>query len=99
LELALAFRKVPGLESSILRGKTCNISTQGMYFTTHQRLALNDVLDFSLTFPGLAQGADVLLTGRARVLRVVQNLEKPSEPSGVAVVTEEYHILEPGTVA
>ena len=57
------------------------------------------MLDFSLTFPGLAQGADVLVTGRARVLRVVQNSETASEPAGVAVLTEEYHIAEPEAVA
>jgi hypothetical protein len=97
LKLAVSFRKVPGLKSEVLLGKTRNISTQGMYFTTDRPLALNDVLDFSLTFPGLAHGADVLVTGRARVLRVVQNVEKPSEPTEVAVVTEEYHILQPET--
>jgi hypothetical protein len=100
LKLAMAFRMVPGLkESDALLGETRNISTRGMYFTTGQPLALNEVLDFSLTFPGLAHGADVLVTGRARVLRVVQNSETASEPAGVAVVTEEYHILEPDVVA
>ena len=98
LKLAIAFRKVPGSKSDASLGQTRNISTQGMYFATDQLLALNDVLDFSLTFPGLAQGADVLVTGRARVLRVVPSSETPSELTQVAVVTEEYHILEPGAV-
>lgn len=94
LELSIAFRRVGLGENDLLLGKTRNISTRGMYFTTHQPLALNEVLDFSLTLPGLTHGADVLITGRARVLRVV-----PNEPAGVAVVTEEYHILEPEAVA
>ena len=95
LELAIAFRRMPAVgRNDVLLGKTRNISTQGMYFTTDQPLALNEVLDFSLTFPELAHGADVLVTGRARVLRIVQN-----EPAEVAVITEEYHILDPEALA
>ena len=62
-------------------------------------VALRDVLDFSLTLPGLAHGADVLVTGRVRVVRVIQNSELASGSVGIAVVTEEYHILEPEAAA
>jgi hypothetical protein len=70
-----------------------------MFFTAAHSVAFGDVLDFSLTLPGLAHGADVLVTGRARVVRVTQNSELASRPAGIAVVIEEYHILEPEAAA
>jgi hypothetical protein len=106
LRLAISFCRLSKVkeENNLITGErlvaeTSNISTGGIYFTTSQPLALNEVLDFSLTFPGLAHGANVLVTGRARVLRVRQNSQTPSESSGVAVLTEEYHILEPESAA
>jgi c-di-GMP-binding flagellar brake protein YcgR len=96
LKLAIAFRRVRGpRENDVLLGETGNISTGGMYVTTIHSLALKEVLDFSLAFPGLAHGVDVRVIGRARVVRMDQNSETASELAGVAMVTEEYHILEP----
>jgi hypothetical protein len=94
LNLRIVVRRVPTRENDVLYGKTHNISTGGIYFTTDRRLAVDEVLDFSLTLPRLAQGKDVLVTGRARVLRVAQ---KPtsSEPIGVAAVIENFHIVQP----
>ena len=102
LQLAISFcraskvKEENGLitEEKVL-GETSNISTGGIYFTTSHPLALNEALDFSLTFPGLTHGANVLVTGRGRVLRVMQNSQTTSESTGVAVLTEEYHIHEP----
>ena len=101
LRLAISFCRLSKVkeENNLITGErlvaeTSNISTGGIYFTTSQPLALNEVLDFSLTFPGLAHGANVLVTGRARVLRS-QNSQTTSESTGVAVLTEEYHIHEP----
>ena len=100
LKLAIAFRRVRGPgENDVLPGETGNISTGGMYVTTAYSLVLNEVLDFSLAFPGLAREGDVCVTGRARVVRVVHTPRISSETAGVAVVTEEYHILEPGAAA
>jgi PilZ domain len=105
LQLAISFRRVSGFkenlpgEKEVLGGETSNISTGGIYFTTAHALTLNEVLDFSLAFPGLAREGDALVTGRARVVRVVQIPPISSETAGVAVVTEEYHILEPGAAA
>jgi hypothetical protein len=101
LRVTAAFRRRPGLKGNqVLGGETANISTGGMYFTTTaQSLALDEVLDFTLTFPGLVHGADVRVIGRARVLRVVETSGSASEPAGVAVVTEEYHILGARTSA
>jgi hypothetical protein len=101
LKLAVDFRRVPGhKENEVLGGETANISTGGMYFTTvAQSLALDEVLDFTLTFPGLVHGADVCVIGRARVVRVVEASGSKSKSVGVAMVTEEYHILGARTSA
>ena len=100
LQVRIAFRRVPKLgQDSVLAGETRDISTGGMFFTAAHSVAFGEVLDFSLTLPGLAHGADVLVTGRARVVRVTQNSELASRPAGIAVVTEEYHILEPEAAA
>ncbi len=95
LDLPIVVRRTPTpRKTDVLYGKTHNISTCGVYFTTDQLLAVDEVLDFSLTFPGLAQGTDVLVTGRARVLRLVQK-STISEPTGVAAVIENFRIIQP----
>jgi PilZ domain-containing protein len=103
LQLAISFRRVPGPEEEgekeVLFGETGNISTGGIYFRTVHSLALNEILDFSLVFRGLAHGVDVRVVGRALVVRVGQKSETTSELTPVAVITEEYHILEPDATA
>ena len=81
-------------ESEVVYAKTQDISTRGIYFTTDRCLGVNEMFDFSLTVPGLAEGMDVLVKGRARVLRLVQKLAI-SEPMGVAAVIEDFHIVRP----
>lgn len=98
LELPISFQRVPEFRpNQVLRGDTLNISTRGIYFTTDRPLEVNEVVEFTVSFPGVAQGTVVLVVGRARVLRVVQNSETTSEPVGVAVLTEEFNIVEPHT--
>lgn len=107
LQLAISFRRVPEVsetdvvlgETEVLIGETGNISTGGMYFTTAHSLILSEVLNFSLAFPGLAHGADVRVTGRARVVRVAQTHPTAAGQIGVGVITEEYRILEPEAAA
>jgi len=74
-------------------GKTRNISTGGIYFTTERRLTVDEVVDFSLTFAGLVEGADILVRGRARVLRLAPRPEAISERLLVAATIEIFHIL------
>lgn len=96
LELPISFCRVPEFRlREVLRGETLNISTRGIYFTADRPLDVNEVLEFTVTFPGLTQGTVVLVVGRARVLRVVQNSETNREPLGVAVLTEKFNIVEP----
>lgn len=94
LDVPIIVSRVPTLkENDVLNGKTRNISTGGFFFTTDRRLAVDEVVDFSLTFTGLAEGADILVDGRARVLRLVQRPETISERVGVAAAIENFRIL------
>lgn len=95
LDLPIVIWRVPtSREYKVLYGRTHNISTRGIYFTIDRRLAVDEMVDFSVTFPELGGGVDVFLTGRARVLRLV---EKPItlEPIGVAALIENFHIVQP----
>ena len=94
LDLPIVVRR----ENEVLSAKTRNISTGGIYFTTDRRLAVDDVLDFSLTFVGLVEGTDVLVRGQARVLRLVQRPENIPGRVGVAAVIENFNILRPDQV-
>lgn len=99
LDVPIIVRRVSTLrDNDVLSGKIRNISTGGIYFTTDRRLAADEVVDFSLTFAGLIDGADILVRGRARVLRVVQKPETISERVGVAAVIENFQILRPDRV-
>jgi PilZ domain-containing protein len=96
LHLAISLRRerlrdASRQEERPLIGETVNISTTGMYFTTVHRLTLNEIVNFSVTFPGMAQGIDVCVVGRARVVRIVRNADTVSERFGIGVVTEECH--------
>lgn len=94
LDLPIVVRRGPSLrENDVINGETRNISAGGIYFTTDRRLAVDEVVDFSLTFAGLVEGADILVKGRGRVLRLVQKPEAVSERVGVAAAIENFHIL------
>jgi PilZ domain len=50
LNLSVVLRRVRTVrDKDTLNGKTSNISTEGMYFTTDRHLAVNEMVDFSLT--------------------------------------------------
>jgi hypothetical protein len=96
LNLSVVLRRVRTVrDKDTLNGKTSNISTEGMYFTTDRHLAVNEVVDFSLTFARLVGGTDVVVSGRARVPRSEPRRETISERVGVAAVIQDFHILRP----
>jgi hypothetical protein len=91
LELPINLRRAKIDE--VLLGETSNISTGGIYFTTNRLLAVNEVLEFSVNFPRLAEDTDVLVVGRARILRVEENPGTMSKAVGIAMLTETYRIV------
>lgn len=99
LDLSVVLRRAPTVrEKRLLNGKTRNISTRGVYFTTDRGLAVDEVIDFSLTFAGFVEGTDILVMGRARVVRLELNRETISEKVGVAAAIQNFHILRPDLV-
>ncbi len=77
-------------ESDLLYGKTRDISTRGLYFTTYQQLAPETKIDLSLYL--LTGGSPVLITAQAKVLRVQKERENSVENFGVAALIEKYGI-------
>jgi c-di-GMP-binding flagellar brake protein YcgR len=99
LDVPISVRRVPTLrDTDVLNGKVRNISTGGIYFTADRRLEADEVVDFSLTLARLVEGTDIVVRGRARVLRVVQKPETISGLAGVAAIIEDFDIRkdEPG---
>lgn len=98
LTLPVVIQRIPTLtESDLLYGKTRDISTRGLYFTTYQELAPETKIDLSLClFTG---GSRVLITAQAKVLRVQKHRGNRLESFGVAASIEKYGISkkQPGT--
>jgi hypothetical protein len=95
LVLPIVVRRTPTLtEADLFYGRTHDISTSGLYFTTNRRLALEEEFDFSLAFPGeSAQGVEVFVVGQAKVRRVEEKPEAAPEPVGVAAAIQKFHIV------
>lgn len=91
LMLHVVIRRVPTLtESDLLYGKTRDVSTRGLYFTTYQRLAPGTRIDLSLHF--LTGGSHVFINAQAKVLRVQKEREDSVELFGVGALIEKYGV-------
>jgi hypothetical protein len=91
LDLPIIVRR----ENEVLSAKTSDISTGGIYFTTDRQLAVDEVVDFSLSFAGLVEEEQILVRGRAKILRVVQRPGNIPGRVGVGAVIETFNILRP----
>src|SRR5687768_14233572 len=75
-----------------LYGTTNNVSTNGLYFTIDERLAVGTQLDFTLTMPAeLIEGTEVLICGHGRIVRVDERTEDVPQSIGIAAVVEKYY--------
>jgi hypothetical protein len=93
--LHVVIRRVPTLtESDLLYGKTRDVSTRGLYFTTYQQLAPGTKIDLSLHF--LTGGSHVFINAQAKVLRVQKQREDSVELFGVAALIEKYGVTRAG---
>jgi c-di-GMP-binding flagellar brake protein YcgR len=94
LTLLATIRRIPTLtESDLLYGKTRDISTRGLYFTTYQELAPETKIHLSLYFPN--ESNRFLFTAEAKVLRVQKEREDEVESFGVAALIEKLGIFRP----
>ncbi len=75
-------------------GQTRDISTRGVYFTTHKELAPGTEVDFTLTLPSeITRGNEVLVRAHGRIVRIDKRRDEDLETIGVAAVIERYDII------
>jgi len=87
-------------------GRTCDISTHGFYFKSHQGLSVGMNFWFSIMPPWeVAQPTHAFISGRARAVRVEEISESNVDRVGVGAVIERYkfgqaesstYLTEPG---
>jgi PilZ domain len=81
-------------ESASHRGQTRDISTRGVYFTTHRELTTGTEVDFTLTLPPeITHGSEVFVRAHGRVVRIDKRRDENFETIGVAAVIERYDII------
>ncbi len=96
LALPIVIFRLPKVkDTDPLRGRTRDISTHGLYFTTDRKLAQGAKLNFSLTLPReITSGTQVSITAEATVVRVEKKkAEDNIERVGVAAVIERFEII------
>lgn len=79
-------------QSSLLRSRTRDVSTRGVFFVIPQELPPGSLLDFSLTLPGdLTRGPDVFLHAHGRVVRTERKTEGGIQYIGIGASIETYN--------
>lgn len=95
LPLPMAIKRTPASEQfDILHGRTNDISTSGVCFTSQGRFTVGDKFEFSLTLPTEGMHVpEVFVEAQAMVVRVEQKTVNADTRSGVAAVIEAYKII------
>ncbi len=82
-------------QAGLPRGRTRDISTSGIYFTTYEPLTPGCAVAFTLVLPAdLTRGAEVLICAQGKVMRTEKRLENGIERMGVAATIERYEIVK-----
>jgi hypothetical protein len=88
------------MTSKFVHGKTHDVSTRGLYFTSSRRLAVGTRIGLSLTLPlDASDGSRVLVDAEAKVLRVEENPDNIAGRVGIAAVIDSYNIVRPKSAA
>src|SRR3979490_2607873 len=95
LPLTGEVRCVPmGTELELLHARMEDVSAQGLYFTSDQRLTVGTRFNFSLTLlREPTYDCYVVIVPQARVVRVVENAENVVKRVGIAALIERYNII------
>ena len=81
-------------EASSHGGQTRDISTRGVYFTTHKELSPGTEVDFTLTLPSeITRGDEVFVRAHGRIVRTDKRHDDGVDTIGVAAVIERYDII------
>src|ERR1700756_574349 len=87
LSLPVNVRLPVNRESAAHSGQTRDISTRGVYFTTHRELATGAEVDFTLTLPPeITHGSEVFVRAHGRIVRIDRRRDGEFEPIGAAAV-------------
>lgn len=82
-------------QAGLPRGRTRDISTGGVYFTTYEPLTPGCALAFTLVLPAeLTGGAEILICAKGKVVRTEKRLDQGIERMGVAATIERYEIVK-----
>jgi c-di-GMP-binding flagellar brake protein YcgR len=94
LTLPVMIRVAVERTKGIQRGKTLDVSTQGLYFVIDRDVETGSDLDITLTLLAeVAQGTAVLVRAIGKVVRVERRTEDGNARLGVAAVIERYNII------
>jgi PilZ domain len=86
--------RMPVNREAAQSGQTRDISTRGVYFTTHKELAPGAEVDFTLTLPPeITHGTEVFVRAHGRVVRIDKRRDEELETIGIAAVIERYDII------
>ena len=81
-------------QAGLPRGRTRDISTGGIYFTTYEPLTPGCELAFTFVLStDLTRSEEVLICAQGKVVRTEKRLERGIERMGVAVTIEKYEIV------
>lgn len=96
LALPIVIHRIPlSHEADLLYGKTQNISTSGLYFSTYERVEPGSKVELSFSLPlEMAEGTQVLVTAQAIAVRVENTPETIFERVGVGALIEKFQILQ-----
>ena len=82
-------------QAGLPRGRTRDISTSGVYFTTYAPLILGSAVAFTLVLPpDFTGGSEVLICAQGKVVRTEPRWEKGLGRIGVAATIEKYEIIK-----
>jgi hypothetical protein len=85
--------RLPHEPAGLPTGKTRDISTRGIYFTTDELLTPGCKLAFTVFFPpDLTRGRGVAVCAQGKVVRTEKRWEEGFERLGVAATIERYQI-------
>lgn len=96
LALPIVVHRIPlRLEGDLLYGKTRDVSTNGLYFTTYETVNVGTKFDLSFALPlEMTEGVQIVVTAQARAIRVETQPETIFERVGVGAVIEKFQILQ-----
>jgi hypothetical protein len=96
LALPIVVHRIPlRREGDLLYGKTRDISTSGLYFTTYEPVETGTKFELSFALPlEITGGVQIVVTAQASAVRAESQPETIFEGVGIGAVIEKFQILQ-----